>query len=139
MTASTSHVNDLLRSVDLFAGLSKKSLDKIGRRVHRVDHAAGKEIAVQGQTGVGFHLVAAGSAEVLVGGDVVRTLGPGDYFGELSLIDGKPRSATVRAATDLTTYALVACDFAPLLDEEPEVTKALLLAMCARLRAAQER
>jgi CRP/FNR family transcriptional regulator, cyclic AMP receptor protein len=137
--AKDPHVTDTLGSVDLFSRLSKKALEKVARQVKTVQHAAGKDIAVQGQTGVGFHLVASGTAEVLVGGSVVRTLGPGEYFGELSLIDGKPRSASVRAVSDVTTYTLVAWEFAPLLDSEPEVSKALLLAMCERLRSAESR
>ena len=70
---------------------------------------------------------------------VVRTLSPGDSFGELSLIDRKPRSATVRTTSDVTSYVLVAWEFTPLLDSEPEVTKALLMEVCARLRAAEAR
>lgn len=137
--ADTSDVADALRSVDLFAGLGRKSIDKVARRVQVVEHAPGREIATEGKEGVAFHLIRSGTAEVLVGGNVVRAIGPGDYFGELSLIDRKPRSATVRATSALTTYTLVAWDFAPLLDEEPEVTKVLLLAMCDRLRSAESR
>lgn len=129
---------EALAKVDLFAGLSKKSLEKVAQHVRNVQHAQGKEIAVEGQGGIAFHMVQTGSAEVLVGGEVVRTLGPGDYFGELTLIDGKPRSATVRVTSDMTTHTLVAWSFSPLLDE-PEVAKSLLLAMCARLRQAEAR
>ncbi len=129
---------DALAQVDLFAGLSKRSLEKIAQRMKTVQHEQGKEIAVEGQGGIAFHMVQSGSADVIVGGDVVRTLREGDYFGELSLIDGKPRSATVRATSDMTTHTLVAWDFSPVLDE-PDVAKALLLAMCARLRSAEAR
>ena len=137
--ADSKDVAAALRSVDLFAGLGKRSIDKVVRRVQTVQHAADKEIATEGKDGVAFHLIQSGSAEVVVGGSVVRTLGPGDHFGELSLIDRKPRSATVRTTSDMTTYSLVAWDFTPLLDEEPEMTKALLLAMCERLRSAESR
>lgn len=136
--ASSSSAADALRQVDLFAGLSKKSLERLASKIQAVHHAAGKELASEGKGGVAFHLLQSGSAEVLVGGDVVRTLGPGDYFGELSLIDHKPRSATVRTTSEVTGWVLVAWDFAPLLDE-PEVSKALLLAMCERLRSAEAR
>lgn len=79
----------------------------------------------------------AGTASVTVHGTCRPSLRPGDYFGEISLIDGKPRSATVVAETPLTTISLVAWAFQPILDDEPEVAKVLLLHMCARLRAAE--
>ncbi len=72
-----------------------------------------------------------------VGGHARANLGPGDYFGEISLIDGKPRSASVAAETELRTIFLARWNFAVLLDDEPEVTKNLLLAVCARLRLAE--
>lgn len=137
MALSTSAA-DALRQVDLFSGLSKKSLDRLASRIQTVHHAAGKELASEGKGGVAFHMLQSGTAEVLVGSSVVRMLGPGDYFGELSLIDHKPRSATVRTTSEVTAWVLVAWDFAPLLDE-PEVAKALLVAMCERLRSAEAR
>ena len=137
--ARTSDPVEALRAVDLFAQLSSRSLEKVAKRLKGVEHPAGKDIAVDGQEGAAFHLLRSGSAEVVVGGQVVRTLGPGDYFGDLSLIDRKPRSATVRTTSEVTTYALVAWDFTPLLDSEPEITKALLLVMCERLRSAEAR
>ena len=72
-----------------------------------------------------------------VGGTDRPALGPGDYFGEISLIDGKPRSATVRAETPLTTISLASWSFLPILDDQPEVSKQLLKVLCARVRAAE--
>ena len=86
---------------------------------------------------MGFHLIKSGTASVSVNGAERPDLGPGHYFGEISLIDGKPRSATVTAKTDLTTISLVSWAFKPILDEEPEVAKGLLTVMCARLRAVE--
>ena len=137
--ARTSDEVEALRAVDLFANLSERSLEKVAKRLKAVEHPAGKDIAVDGSEGAAFHLLRTGTADVVVGGQVVRTLGSGEYFGDLSLIDRKPRSATVRTTSPVTTYALVAWDFTPLLDSEPEITKALLLVMCARLRAAEAR
>ena len=137
--ARTSDPVEALRAVDLFAKLSPRSLEKVARRLKTVEHPAGKDVAVDGHEGAAFHLLRSGTADVIVGQRVVRTLGPGDYFGELSLIDRKPRSATVRTTSDVTSYVLVAWEFTPLLDSEPEVTKALLMVMCARLRAAEAR
>ena len=84
-----------LRSVPLFAGLKDRELKDILGRTREVEHTGG-EIVEEGPKGVGFHLILEGSAAVLQHGQVRRTLGPGDYFGEISMIDGKPRSATVR-------------------------------------------
>ena len=137
--AAPSNAATALRRVDLFSSLSDKSLGRLATRTSTVQHAPGKEVAIEGRTGIGFHLLLDGSAEVLVGDRPVRTLGPGDYFGEISLIDGKPRSATVRTAGGMTTLSLPAWGFAPLLDEEPAICKALLLALCGRLRTAEAR
>ncbi|HET6815830.1 MAG TPA: cyclic nucleotide-binding domain-containing protein [Mycobacteriales bacterium] len=132
-------VVDALRKVDLFASVGDRALDKLAARTRRTNHAAGKVVTSEAQEAVGFHLILEGTAEVLVNGTVVGSLRPGDYFGEISLIDGGPRSATIRATEQLTTLALPAWDFAPLLDEEPLLTKNLLLAMCKRVRAAESR
>jgi CRP/FNR family cyclic AMP-dependent transcriptional regulator len=128
-----------LRHVDLFAGLSQRALDKVAAKTRTVEHAEGKEIATQGQSGLGFHLILEGTADVLVNGAVARSMSAGNYFGDISLIDGKPRSATIVTTSPVTTLSIVSWDFTPLLDEEPELTKALLLVMCARLRDAEAR
>jgi CRP/FNR family cyclic AMP-dependent transcriptional regulator len=129
---------DALAATDLFGSLSKRSMAKVAARAKVVQHAAGKELTTEGDGGVAFHLITEGTASVSVRGTGRRTLGPGEYFGEIALIDGKPRSATVTAQTPLTTLSLVAWEFAPLLDEEPDVTKGLLLVLCGRLRSAEQ-
>ncbi|MCW2679753.1 MAG: cyclic nucleotide-binding protein [Frankiales bacterium] len=136
--AKSPDVVDALRTVPLFAGLDKRALQRMAERVKPVEHAAGKEIAAEGASGVAFHLVQTGSVEVEVKGSVVRTLGPGDHFGELSLIDGKPRSATVRAVENTTTLTMVGWEFRPLLDDV-EITRALLVSLVSRLRDAESR
>lgn len=127
---------DRLRSVYLFEGLSDKDLQAMVGRATEVDHSAGHEIVTEGHGGVGFHLILDGHAQVLLHGQRHGWLGPGDYFGEMSLIDGQPRSATVRADTPVRTLSMTAWDFKPLLDD-PEVTKKLLLGVCKRLRSAE--
>ena len=96
----------------------------------------GAYVAKQGETGVGFHLVVDGTAEVSKDGAVLTHLGHGGYFGEIGLIDGGTRSATVTATSDMTTVSLVGWDFTPLLDN-PSFTKGLLLGLCRIAR--QER
>jgi CRP/FNR family transcriptional regulator, cyclic AMP receptor protein len=127
-----------LAATDLFGSLSKRSMAKVAAAARVVRHAAGEELTTEGAGGVAFHLITDGTASVSVRGAARRTLGPGEYFGEISLIDGKPRSATVTAETPLTTLSLVSWEFAPLLDEEPDVTKGLLLALCERLRSSEQ-
>jgi CRP-like cAMP-binding protein len=102
-----------------------------------VEHPAGKAITDEGVSGVGFHLILEGTANVRVGDHSRPPLGPGDYFGEISMIDGKPRSASISAATDMVTAALTHWMAKPLLTEEPDVTLALLQHTCALLRAAE--
>lgn len=136
--AADPNVVAALKRTDLFATLSKRALERVASQVNVVHHAAGKEITEEGGGGVGFHLITEGTASVSVRGESKASLGPGQYFGEISLIDGKPRSATVAAETPLTTLSLVTWVFNPILDEEPEVSKAILKVMCARLRAAEQ-
>jgi CRP/FNR family transcriptional regulator, cyclic AMP receptor protein len=127
-----------LTKVDLFTGFSKKSMVKLSRSGREVQHRPDHEVASEGGSGAGFHLVLAGAAHVEVGGVPRRDLGPGDYFGEISLVDGKPRSATVRAGDDgLRTFAIPVWEFRALLDEHPELTRALLDNLCARIRSVE--
>jgi cAMP-binding proteins - catabolite gene activator and regulatory subunit of cAMP-dependent protein kinases len=127
-----------LRSVPLFAGLSDKELKDVLSRTMIVEHEGG-EIVEEGRGAVGFHLILDGTVTVLQGGSVRRTLGPGDYFGEISLIDGKPRSATVRPDGTVRTLSLAAWNFAPLLDAHPTMARTLLLGLCHQLRSAEAR
>jgi len=135
--AADPEIVQALGSTDLFSGVSKRALNAIADQARVVRHDAGKEITEEGGSAVGFHLIRDGQASVTVHGNARPTLGPGDYFGEISLIDGKPRSATVRAETPLTTISLTSWSFTPILDDQPEVSKQLLKALCARLRAVE--
>jgi CRP/FNR family transcriptional regulator, cyclic AMP receptor protein len=122
----------------LFAGLKPAVQQQIADAGNRVQHPAGKVLAEEGTDGVGFHIVLSGAADVTVAGTYRRTLGPGEYFGEVSLIDGGPRSAGVTAGRDgLQTFALASWAFRPILESQPEVAQALLLGLCSRLRDAE--
>ena len=122
-----------LGSVPLFTNLEASDLDAIAARMKEVHFQPGRAIATQGDTGVGFHFIVAGEAEVSGDGVPAHRIGPGGYFGEIGLIDGGVRSATVTAATELTTLALVTWDFHPLLDN-PAFARALLLGLCQLVR-----
>jgi CRP/FNR family transcriptional regulator, cyclic AMP receptor protein len=127
-----------LRKVDLFADLSDKDLKVVADRGSVIDHAAGAVLTEQDKSGVGFHLILSGSADVEVRGEPRGSMGPGAYFGEVALIDGEPRSATVRVGGDgAQTFSLTAWSFKPLLTEYPEIPLALLKVLCARLRKAE--
>lgn len=127
-----------LRDIYLFRELSDKHLKRVASLGKVVTHQAGHEVADQGQMGLWFHLVLDGKADVAVNGATRRTLGPGDYFGEIAVIDQKPRSATVVATTSLQTWALQGIAFRELLEAEPTVCRAVLVGLCARIRELEK-
>ncbi len=124
----------LLKTVTLFEGLSRRELEQIMKVAKEIEFEEGHAIVEEGATGVGFHLIMEGEAHVLVGGRKRATLRSGDYFGEMSLIDGGPRSATVKTATPLRSLALTSWAFLPLLDKTPSIAKKMLQEMSKRLR-----
>ena len=127
-----------LAKVDLFAGFSRKSLQRLSRAGREVQHQPGREVTSEGGGAAGFFLILEGDVHVDVGGIHRRDLGPGEHFGEISLVDGKPRSATVRAGDDgLRAYAIPVWEFRALLDEHPEMTRMLLDNLCARIRSIE--
>lgn len=128
---------DRIRSVPLFSDFGDKELQRVEAIAKEVEFPAGRVIAKQGESGVGFHMISEGEAAVSVDGVEHGTLGPGSYFGEMSLLDGGPRSATVTAATDLKTVSLTSWDFNVLLDEYPGLSRKLLIQLCRRLRSVE--
>lgn len=135
MAKSKKDLLAMLGSVPLFEGLSRRELSSILEAAKEIRFRDGREIVEEGSTGVGFHLIIEGEADVLVGGVKRATLRAGDYFGEMSLLDGGPRSATVRAVTPVSTLALTSWIFMPLLNKNPSIARKLLLEMTRRLRA----
>ena len=128
---------DMLGATPLFAGLSRKELEIILTTAREVDHPAGGVVVAEGSEGVGFHLILSGSATVTKGDRILRTLGPGDSFGDIALIDGGRRSATVSADTALRTLSLASWEFRPILEKNAQITYKLLVEMCRRLREAE--
>jgi CRP-like cAMP-binding protein len=125
-----------MRDVPLFAGLLRSELDRIALVMNPREVAAGEVVCVEGEPGSEFYLIAAGEAEIERGGQTVAKLSVGDHFGELALLDRGPRSATVRAVTDLRLYVLRDESFAAVLNEVPALAQKLLAAMARRLREA---
>jgi CRP/FNR family transcriptional regulator, cyclic AMP receptor protein len=117
---------DLLKQVPLFSDLEDRELQEIASAMRQRTFSAGQEIAVEGESGVGFFVIEDGEAKVSVHGDEVRRLGPGDYFGEVALITQGPRTATVTADTDLRTYGMTFWEFRPLIEETPSLAWKML-------------
>ncbi len=130
-------MEDKLARVPLFSGIKPKELKKLSKRMTERDFNEGDEITREGESGIGFFVIEDGNATVSVGGDIIRTLGPGEHFGEVALIDSGPRSATIIAGTDLKCRGMSAWEFRPFVEEHPEVAWALLETLVARLRAAE--
>jgi CRP/FNR family transcriptional regulator, cyclic AMP receptor protein len=131
---------DQLGRVRLFRACSKKELTTIGRASDEVRVSAGKTLCEEGAAGHEFYLILDGKASVKRGGRKVATLGPGDYFGELALLDrGAPRNATVVADTDMELVVLGQREFSGVLDEVPGIAHKLLGSMAQRLREADSR
>ena len=134
---STSAHLDALARIPLFSGVSKRHLKRLLDSSKEVQHQPDRVLAQEGLGALAFHLILDGTVQVVRGDTVVRELGVGDHFGEISMIDGKPRSLTVKAVTTVRTLAIPHADFDKLLDDEPTVAKALLVELCARLRSAE--
>jgi CRP/FNR family transcriptional regulator, cyclic AMP receptor protein len=136
MDASTER-GALLRAVPLFAGLATNEMTAVLQASQMVDHEAGHQIVGEGEEGVGFHMIIAGEARVSQGGHELTTLRPGDYFGEIALIDGKGRSATVVAVGPARTLSIVTWRFRPLLEQYPQIGIVFLKELCERIRHAE--
>jgi CRP-like cAMP-binding protein len=132
-------VVETLGGVPLFQGVKPKELKKLANRMQERSFNEGDEITTEGKSGVGFFLIEDGNATVSIDREIVRTLGPGDYFGDIALIDSGPRSATIVATTDLRCQGLTAWEFRPFVEEHPEVAWQMLETLAARLREAEQR
>ena len=138
MALSKEQKTRLLSGVDLFGALGPKALGWIAAMATEVEFPTGRYIARQGEVGSGVFVIAQGKARVVRGDEEVTSFGPGDFFGELSVIDRAPRVANVVASEPTLCLAIAAWDFLALLDENPKLMKAVLLEVVERLRATTE-
>lgn len=138
MTVTRDRRLDLLAAAPLLDGVDDDGLARIADRVVEVAFAPGHVIARQGEVGTGFFVIASGGARVVRDGQTVATLGAGDFFGELSVLDGKPRNAQVIAEGETVCLALASWDFEAVVSEQPSVALAILRGLAARLRTATE-
>jgi CRP-like cAMP-binding protein len=125
---------DHLAAVPLFSACSKKELQAIARASVEVDIPEGRMFVEQGQTGREAFIVLDGKAEVTRNGRKVATFGPGDYVGELALLDRGPRTASVTATTPMKVLVIGPREFSGLLDEVPTITHKLLASLATRVR-----
>jgi CRP-like cAMP-binding protein len=120
---------ELLRRVPLFSDLDRKELESVASSMKERTFDSGATVAKEGQSGVGFFVIEEGQAKVTVGGEERRTLGPGDYFGEIALISQGARTATITADTELKTYGMTFWDFRPLVENNSSIAWKLLQAL----------
>ena len=123
----------------LFSGLDGRELDSIASSFKERSYSEGETIAREGSGGIGFFVIEEGRAKVTREGQDLATLGPGDYFGEVALIDEGARTASVTAETDLRCYGLTSWEFRPLVETNSSIAWKLLQAMARMLRDAQRR
>ena len=128
---------ELLQRVPLFAGLEPRELERLSGSFKERTFSAGEPVAAEGEGGAGFFVIESGEASVTVRGGERDKLGPGDYFGEIALIDEGARSATVTADSELRCYGLTSWEFRPLVEGNAGIAWKLLETMAKRLRAAQ--
>jgi CRP/FNR family transcriptional regulator, cyclic AMP receptor protein len=128
-----SDVQDVIRSAPLFAALSKRDVKQLASALHETTFPQGTVIIESGKPGVGFFLIASGSATVSVNGKPIKTLKAGDHFGEVALIDEGTRMAEVTADDELRCYALAAWQFRPFVRDHPDVAWALMYSLVQRL------
>lgn len=124
-----------LRRVQLFADMDRRQAEQIARVVKERRFAKGETVIMEGSGGAAFFFIESGEAKVTRKGAEIATLGPGDHFGEIALIDGGPRSATVTANTDLVCYGITFWEFRPLVENNGTMAWKLLQALAKRLRA----
>jgi len=125
---------DMLKRVPLFVGLDDRELQEIAMSMRERRFKAGDTVTQEGAGGVGFFVVQEGQAEVQVGGQTRGSVGPGDYFGEIALINESPRTATLIASTDMLCYGMTPWDFRPLVESNSTIAWKLLTAMAEKMR-----
>lgn len=136
--AAMSQFTEQLAGVPLFAACSGKDLQRLARAADEVHVSKGTELTRQGDIGREVFVILSGSAAVTKDGTVAAELGPGDHFGEMALLDGGPRTATVTARTEMTLVVLSKAAFNAVLDEIPTLAHKLLIATARRLRESEQ-
>ena len=130
---------ELIQQVPLFSDLDKKELQGLASSMKERIFDEGDTVASEGQTGIGFFIIEEGEATVSVQGEERSTLGHGDYFGEVALIDDGARTATITAKTPLKCYGITSWEFKPLVEQNADLAWKMLQTMAKMLRASEKR
>jgi len=138
MPISTASKTATLATVPLFAGISDESMQRLSSVAGEQEFPAGHFIVRQGQVGTGLYVIVSGAARVVTGSHELAQLGPGDFFGELTVIDQQPRLASVQATEDTTCLALASWDLLRLLETDSALALNLIRGLAARLRSATD-
>ena len=138
MTLTLDETARRLGETPLFAGVDPVGLEMIARRVNELDVPADRPIVRQGEIGTGFYIIVSGTVEVIRDGVAVARLGPGEFFGELSVLDGRPRTAQVISVEPTICLALASWEFEAVIAEQPSVALAILRELAGRLRELTE-
>lgn len=126
--------SEMLRRVPLFSRMNGRGLEEVGRLTDEIELPAGRELMREGDPGREFFLILDGEVRVERAGRTLSTLGSGDFVGEIALLDGGPRSATVVAASPVRLLVLGRREFHTLVDDFPEVRTSVLEALAQRVR-----
>jgi CRP-like cAMP-binding protein len=127
----------MLQRVPLFAELDPRELKRLSGSFKERIFSAGEPVATEGEGAAGFFVIESGEAVVTIHGDERGHLGPGDYFGDIAMIDQGDRTASIEAQSELKCYGLTFWDFRPLVESDARIAWPLLQAMAKRLRAAE--
>jgi CRP/FNR family transcriptional regulator, cyclic AMP receptor protein len=130
-----SPLHEHLTRIPLFAACTNDELRLVSEKASTLTFPAGTVLAEEGSVGAEFMVLVEGTVEVSTGGTVLSQLGPGDFFGEIALLDGGPRTATVTAKTEVVAEVIDERDFRVLLYDVPSLSRKLLVGVAKRLRA----
>ena len=130
---------ELLKRVPLFSDLNDRELRQIAQSMKERTFDAGQTVTEEGKGGIGFFVIADGTAKVSIGGEQVRTFREGDYFGEIGLIADIDRTATITAESDLRCFGMTSWDFRPLVESNASIAWKMLQVMAQRLKEAETR
>jgi CRP/FNR family transcriptional regulator, cyclic AMP receptor protein len=125
---------DVLKKVPLFAGLDDRELEQIAATMRERRFSAGETVTEEGAGGAGFFIVESGEATVTVDGAERGAIGAGDYFGEIALLTGSDRTATITAKEDMVCWGMTPWDFRPLVESNSTIAWKLLTAMADKLK-----
>ena len=138
MTLTHDRRTELLAGCPLFQGIDAEGLAMLAALTTSVDFPRGHVIAREGDIGTGFFVIVSGMVRVVRDGVTVARRGPGEFFGELSVLDRLPRNATVSTEVETSCLALASWDFDKVLLDQPALTLAILRGVAARLREVTE-